>query len=184
MSKVTQEEFFTPENARTEPITRRSYIPMRVQPPRESKTMNRSYAEVAEASEKNFQEISSITVVEEHLEEFKKIEDDISRNESIMNDEANLLCYEEFAAVADIAEPNNYKQAINSNEKKEWEEAMKDEYNSLMENETLRLVELLKGRKAVQCRWVFRKKRNKDGSVERYKARLVLKGYNQKEGID
>ncbi|RKP15916.1 hypothetical protein ROZALSC1DRAFT_25888, partial [Rozella allomycis CSF55] len=110
--------------------------------------MNRSYAEVAEASEKHFQEISSITVVEEQLEEFvnymnikKQIEDYLSRNESITNDEENLLCYEEFAAVADIAEPNNYKQAINSNEKKDWEEAMKDEYNALilMENTTWRL---------------------------------------------
>src|SRR6185436_5112602 len=39
-------------------------------------------------------------------------------------------------------------------------------------------------RNAVGCKWVYKKKINKDGKVERYKARLVAKGYTQQEGID
>jgi len=50
---------------------------------------------------------------------------------------------------------------------------------SLEKNQTWVLVNLPKGFKAIGCRWVFRKKDN-----EQYKARLVVKGYSQKESID
>ena len=46
------------------------------------------------------------------------------------------------------------------------------------------LVELPKGCKPVGCKWVFKTKRSSDGAVERYKSRLVAKGYSQREGID
>ena len=44
--------------------------------------------------------------------------------------------------------------------------------------------ELLRGRKAIGCRWVFKTKYNSDGTLERHKARLVAKGYSQRAGID
>jgi hypothetical protein len=53
-----------------------------------------------------------------------------------------------------------------------------------MENDTWDLVPLLKGRKLVICKWVYRTKYALDGSVERHKARLVSKGFSQVEGID
>jgi len=40
------------------------------------------------------------------------------------------------------------------------------------------------GRKLVSSRWVFKVKLNSDGSVERFKARIVAKGYSQVEGLD
>jgi hypothetical protein len=61
---------------------------------------------------------------------------------------------------------------------------MNEEYHSLMENDTWDLVPLLKGRKLVRCKWVYRTKYASDGSVERHKARLVSKGFSQVEGID
>ena len=45
------------------------------------------------------------------------------------------------------------------------------------------LVYLPEGRKAIDCRWVFKIKYNADGSVERHKARLVAKGYSQEPGL-
>jgi hypothetical protein len=40
------------------------------------------------------------------------------------------------------------------------------------------------GCKPIGCKWVFNKKLRPDGTIERYKARLVIKGYSQKEGED
>jgi hypothetical protein len=61
---------------------------------------------------------------------------------------------------------------------------MNEEYRYLMENDTLDLVPLPKGRKLVICKWVYRTKYASDGSVERHKAWLVAKGFSQVEGID
>ena len=55
--------------------------------------------------------------------------------------------------------------------------------DSLMSNQTWLLVELLKGKKDLQNKWVYRIKEEHDGS-KRYKARLVVKDFQQKEGID
>lgn len=54
---------------------------------------------------------------------------------------------------------------------------MKDETNSLDKNETWSLVQLPADRKAIGCKWLFKKKIFADGEIERYKASLVVKGY-------
>jgi hypothetical protein len=66
----------------------------------------------------------------------------------------------------------------------DWDTTMNEEYHSLMVNDTWDLVPLLKGRKLVRCKWVYRTKYASDGSVERHKAQLVSKGFSQVEGID
>ena len=55
--------------------------------------------------------------------------------------------------------------------------------NSLWKNDTYELIELPKGRKAIKNKWVFKLK-NDDEKLLKYKARLVMKGFNQKKGID
>ncbi|RVX11466.1 Retrovirus-related Pol polyprotein from transposon TNT 1-94 [Vitis vinifera] len=60
---------------------------------------------------------------------------------------------------------------------------MKDEMNSLLGNQTWELTELPIGKKALHNKWVYRIKNEHDGS-KRYKARLIVKGFQQKEGID
>ena len=64
-----------------------------------------------------------------------------------------------------------------------WELAIKDEMSSLMLNGIWDLSELPKGKKALHNKWVYKLKEEPDGS-KRYKARLVVKGFQQKEGID
>lgn len=46
------------------------------------------------------------------------------------------------------------------------------------------LVDLLKGKNAIRLKWVFRTKYHDDGSIQKYKARLVPKGYAQEQGVD
>ncbi|KAL2226886.1 UNVERIFIED_CONTAM: Retrovirus-related Pol polyprotein from transposon TNT 1-94 [Sesamum indicum] len=60
---------------------------------------------------------------------------------------------------------------------------MNDEMNSLKKNDTWELCQLPKGKKALQNRWVYRVKEESDGK-KRYKARLVVKGFQQRYGID
>jgi hypothetical protein len=61
---------------------------------------------------------------------------------------------------------------------------MDEEMTSLDKNEAWDLLELSTGRKPIDNKWVFKKKLNAEGKVEKYKDRLVAKGYSQVEGID
>ena len=65
-----------------------------------------------------------------------------------------------------------------------WKEAMVDEMASLDKNEAWDLLELSAGRKPIGIKWVFKKNMNEKGKVEKYKVRLVAKGYSQVPGID
>jgi hypothetical protein len=58
-----------------------------------------------------------------------------------------------------------------------WIQAMKEEMEALLKNKTWTLVSLPEGQKTVGCKLVFSIKYKVDGSVERYKARLMEKGY-------
>jgi hypothetical protein len=61
---------------------------------------------------------------------------------------------------------------------------MHEEMEALHKNKTWDLVKLPNGKKVVGCKWVFTIKHKADGSVERYKAKLVAKGFTQTYGID
>ena len=63
-------------------------------------------------------------------------------------------------------------------------QAMKEEMQSLIENETYDLVKLLEGRKTLRNKWVFKLKNEDNNSNSRYKTRIVVKGCNQKKDID
>ena len=92
-------------------------------------------------------------------------------------------------------ERTTYLAALRSPQAQEWKEAMRQEWHALVENHTFDVVQGTKGNPAYEstidipmeepigCKWVYRRKINPDGST-RYKARLVIKGYKQKEGID
>lgn len=61
---------------------------------------------------------------------------------------------------------------------------MDAEYMALMKNKTWRLVPPQKGRNIIDCKWVYKMKRKVDGTLDRYKAHLVAKGFKQRYGID
>jgi len=86
--------------------------------------------------------------------------------------------------VCQITEPETMHEALSGEYANEWKAAADSEYKSLIDNQTWDLVSLPEGRKAINCKWVFRVKHDSEGRVERFKGRLVAKGYSQKYGID
>lgn len=80
--------------------------------------------------------------------------------------------------------PETYDEAIHLQDAKSWKQAMVEEIEALNNNETWKLKELPKEHKALPCKWVFKLKENPDGTIERYKARLVVKGFAQPKNID
>ena len=65
-----------------------------------------------------------------------------------------------------------------------WKQAINDEVESILKNHTWELVDLPPGSKPLGYKWIFKKKMKADGSIDKYKSRLVIKGYKQKEGLD
>ena len=61
---------------------------------------------------------------------------------------------------------------------------MIDEYNALIKNKTWSLVRLPEEKITIGCKWVFKIKRNTYGSVSRFEARFVAKGFHQRASFD
>jgi len=83
-----------------------------------------------------------------------------------------------------VLEPKSYKQAIASTQRQLWEQAVTEELDSHSESGTWILVPRPKAVKVLDNRWVFKVKRNPDKSIERFKARLVVRGFMQQHGVD
>ena len=93
-------------------------------------------------------------------------------------------CYVANDLTADINEPVNIDEAFSGEHSTEWKRAADSEFNSLIENDTWELVPLPEGKSIVGNKWIFKVKRDENGCVQRYKARLVAQGYSQTEGVD
>ncbi|KAJ4720195.1 Retrovirus-related Pol polyprotein from transposon TNT 1-94 [Melia azedarach] len=85
----------------------------------------------------------------------------------------------------DFNEPSTYKEAVTCTESTQWLAAMGDEMESLHKNQTWELTKRPRDRKIITCKWVYKKKEG-ETSVEgiKYKARVVARGFTQREGVD
>ncbi|GJY80466.1 zinc finger, CCHC-type containing protein, partial [Tanacetum coccineum] len=81
-------------------------------------------------------------------------------------------------------DPRTNNEAMQSRDASLWKEAIDDEIGSIMENNTWVLFDLLPGCKPLGCKWIFKRKMKVDGTIDKFKARLVIQGFRQKEGID
>jgi hypothetical protein len=102
-----------------------------------------------------------------------------------MEDAAYSHAYNTWSEQVRITqEPITFNEAMSFLDKNRWKEAMDREYESLLHNKTWSLVLLPEGRKAVKCKWNYKMKYKPNGDVERYKARVVAKGFSQVAGMD
>ena len=125
-----------------------------------------------EANENQEQDIRKSTRVRYQPEIYGEWMEDDVLNEALSANSANTT------------EPTTYKEAVESPENEKWKTALQSEYDYLMKNETWKFVKLSENIDSTCSKWVFTIERSADGSIDRYKARLVVQGYSQKEGID
>jgi transposase InsO family protein len=123
----------------------------------------------------------------------------VEREERLIRDTARLAVaaelllgnYDEFSRQANdkklsqIPIPQTYEEAVNDPKYgARWREAIHVEISTLIQFGTWRYVQRPKDQSVVTCKWTFLVKYDADGRVERFKARLVARGFSQREGLD
>lgn len=143
-----------------------------------------------EITDEFMSETDSITEHENHDEPEEEQEfPEPHRNLRNRSDLRKPKIYDNYVLLSEdimsgIDTPESYEEVLNSKNKYEWKQAMDLEMMSLQENNTWELTTLPKGSRAIPCKWVYRVKTNPDGSVDKFKARLVIKGFSQRQGVD
>ena len=84
----------------------------------------------------------------------------------------------------DHDEPTNYEEVMMSPGSAKWLEAMKYEMRSMYESKVWTLIDLPNDRRAIEIKWIFKRKTDADSSVTIYKARMSQKGFRQVQGVD
>ncbi|GKA08576.1 zinc finger, CCHC-type containing protein [Tanacetum coccineum] len=77
-----------------------------------------------------------------------------------------------------------FDEAMKSQDVAFWKEAINDEMDSIIGNNTWVLANLPLGYKPIGCKWIFKRKLKVDGTIKKFKARLVIQGFKQKSWID
>ena len=102
---------------------------------------------------------------------------------------ANYVTYTKFSSthkaflvsITSEFEPKSFHEAMKLSQ---WREAMIKEIIALEQNGTWPVVDLPPGKKPIGCKWVYKIKYKSDGSIERYRARLITQDFTQIEGLD
>jgi transposase InsO family protein len=141
----------------------------------------------ASRGDEEYETRSELGDIDEEEETSQQTSGRVLRDRSTLKKPKHLEDYtmivEEF--VNQVTEdPATFEDALRSENSAEWKRAMDREITSLKENQTWILTDLPPGAKAIPCKWVFRLKKNPDGSIDKYKGRLVVKGFSQRHGID
>jgi len=87
------------------------------------------------------------------------------------------FCTKTMISLAMESDPLTYKEAMKSQDVAFWKEAIDDEMDSIRGNNTWVLSDLPPGSKPIGCKWIFKKKMKVDGTIDKFKARLVTKGF-------
>ena len=80
-----------------------------------------------------------------------------------------------------LEEPLDFATA---NAQEDWKKAIKSETDSILKNDTWTVIDRSNDRKPITAKWLFKIKRNSSGKISKLKARIVARGFQQKEGVD
>ena len=89
-----------------------------------------------------------------------------------------------IASELDDEIPKNYQDAMRGGENSVWLAPIRDELEALLENETWEETQWTPDLRPLTTKWVFALKRDASGKIEKHKARLVVRGFEQREGVD
>ncbi|CAJ2672171.1 unnamed protein product [Trifolium pratense] len=79
------------------------------------------------------------------------------------------------------SDPIMFTEAV---KEEKWKKAMDAEIEAIEKNKTWELTDLPKGQKTIGVKWVYKTKLNEKGEIDKFKAKLVVKGYKQEHGVD
>jgi hypothetical protein len=108
----------------------------------------------------------------------------ISAPRAARNRQAPRWLQDDYIALAKIAEPATFREAVQGENAELWKTASDEEMASILQNDTWEVVQKPPGANVIDVKWVYKVKYSTSGQVQRFKARLVAKGYKQEEGID
>ena len=93
-------------------------------------------------------------------------------------------CYEASGGQAMIEEPRDLKEALKFPDADKWQEAADEEMKALIKRGTFEFTIPPGNAHIISSKFVFRLKKCADGTIDKYKARLVARGFTQVEGVD
>jgi hypothetical protein len=99
---------------------------------------------------------------------------------SAIPDDYEIYTSEEIHTEGDLT---SYEEVMGSPHSSKWHEAMEDEMRSMSANQVWKLEEIPKGAKTIVCKWVYKIKHDSKENIDRFKVRLMAKGFTQREGI-
>jgi hypothetical protein len=88
-----------------------------------------------------------------------------------------MITGERDILLLDNDEPLTYAEAIMDPYSEKWQSAMRSEIDSIGDSQVWNLVDPPDGVKLIECKWIYKKKRDMGRNVHIYKARLVAKGF-------
>lgn len=107
--------------------------------------------------------------------------DDWSTSDALKKYRSLAELYESCGFTLTIIDPLSFEVA---NREGIWQQAMKEEITAIEKNKTWTLCNLPSGKKSIGLKWVFKINFGANGDIQRNKARLVVKGYSQRPGVD
>jgi hypothetical protein len=130
-------------------------------------------------------------VIDEEEDQPQNLENNVSNQENIRRSQrvrksAIPEDYENYTSeeIHTEGDPTWYEEVMRSSHSSKWHEAMEDEMRSMSAKQVWKLEKIPKGAKTVGCKWVYKIKRDSKENIDRFKARLMAKGFTQREGID
>jgi hypothetical protein len=89
-----------------------------------------------------------------------------------------------FLTAADVLIPRDFQEAMDSQEKDEWIKSIAEELGAIKSHNTWSVVKRDAAFNVLPFKWVFTIKRDQDGTIVRFKARIVVGGHRQKYGVN